>query len=103
MKCKKKKEGKKEKRKQQQQKRFYIFYLFFCCEGLNNSTGKKRSLFSEPRKTRTDFIFIFRKLYPLIRGCYLKTTIDHEKNGWGDFKWQRGGFLIDMMEDRWYV
>lgn len=72
-------------------------------EGLNNSTGKKRPLRSELRQIRRYFIFIFRKPYPLIRDCYLKTTMDHEKNGWGDFKWQSGGCLIDRMEDRWYV
>lgn len=76
---------------------------FFFFLRITAALGKKQPLCPELKQIRRDFIFIFRKLCLLIRGCYLKTTMDHEKNGLGDLKWQSGGCLIDRMEGRWYV
>ena len=46
-------------------------------------TALKRGLFA---LSWSNFTFIFRKLVPLIIGCYLKTAMGHERHGKGDFK-----------------
>lgn len=46
---------------------------------------------------------IFRMLYLLIRGWYLKITMEYEKNGLRNLKRQGSASLIDRVEGRWYV
>lgn len=89
-------------------------FFFFFQRGLNSSTGKKAALLPwAEADTRGDFIFIFRKRCLLIRGCYLKTTMDHEKKWSGGFwmakrwmfDWQDGGQMVCLKETEqlWHI
>lgn len=78
---------------------FVFLYIYREKESLNTSTGKKAASlpWAEADMKRFHFLFLGSSAC-LIRGCYLKTTMDHEKNGLGIFMWQSGGCLIDRME-----
>lgn len=77
---------------------------FFFLEDLNSINGEKEAA-SLPRAEalmkRLDSIF--RMLCLLIRGWYLKITMEHEKNGLRNLKRQSSTSLIDRVEGRWYV